>query len=123
MSVTDIEDYFSSGKSSLSSILRRKQHRLDIEEKRKEVLELMVKGESQELINEKIEVMEAEESIYERLVRAFPGYFGQMIFMAYQPFLSEPLDKGGKEAYEKFVEYLDNIPSFDLDAVDRKSVV
>lgn len=119
MSVTDIEDYFSSGKSSLSSILRRKQHQLDIEEKRKEVLELMVKGESQELINEKIEVMEAEESIYERLVRAFPGYFGQMIFMAYQPFLSEPLDKDGKEAYEKFVEYLDNIPSFDLDGDEQ----
>ncbi|HEL0567395.1 TPA: MerR family transcriptional regulator, partial [Streptococcus equi subsp. zooepidemicus] len=54
ISVTEIEDYLSTGISSLSSVLRRKQHQLEVEEKRKEVLELVVKGESQELINEKI---------------------------------------------------------------------
>ena len=85
-----------------------------MQEKRKEILERMVRGESQQLINEKIKRMEAEESIYERLERSFPGYFGQMIFAAYQPFLNEPLDEDGKEAYEKFVDYLDNLPSFEL---------
>ncbi|MDY4196401.1 MAG: MerR family transcriptional regulator [Peptoniphilaceae bacterium] len=114
ISVTEIEDYLSTGISSLSSVLRRKQHQLEVEEKRKEVLELVVKGESQELINEKIKLIEAEESIYERLEKSFPGYFGQMMFAAYQPFLKEPLDKDGKEAYEKFVDYLDNLPLFEL---------
>lgn len=79
--------------------------------KEKEVLELVVKGESQELINEKIKLIEAEESIYERLERLFPGYFGQMLFAAYQPFLNEPLGKDEKEAFEKYVNYLDNLPS------------
>lgn len=114
LSVAEIEDCLSSDRSSLSSILRRKQHQLDMQEKRKEILERMVRGESQQLINEKIKRMEAEESIYERLERSFPGYFGQMIFVAYQPFLNEPLDEDGKEAYEKFVDYLDNLPSFEL---------
>ena len=114
LSVAEIEDCLSSDRSSLSSILRRKQHQLDMQEKRKEILERMVRGESQQLINEKIKMMEAEESIYERLERSFPGYFGQMIFAAYQPFLNEPLDEDGKEAYEKFVDYLDNLPSFEL---------
>ncbi|SUN45776.1 putative transcriptional regulator [Streptococcus equi subsp. equi] len=82
--------------------------------KRKEVLELVVKGESQELINEKIKLIEAEESIYERLERLFPGYFGQMLFAAYQPFLNEPLEKDEKEAFEKYVNYLDNLPSLQL---------
>ena len=114
VSVAEIEDCLSSDRSSLSSILRRKKHQLDMQEKRKEILERMVRGESQQLINEKIKRMEAEESIYERLERSFPGYFGQMIFAAYQPFLNEPLDEDGKEAYEKFVDYLDNLPSFEL---------
>ena len=114
LSVAEIEDCLSSDRSSLSSILRRKQHQLDMQEKRKEILERMVRGESQQLINEKIKMMEAEESIYERLERSFPGYFGQMIFAAYQPFLNEPLEEDGKEAYEKFVDYLDNLPSFEL---------
>lgn len=114
ISVTEIEDYLSTGISSLSSVLRRKQHQLEVEEKRKEVLELVVKGESQELINEKIKLIEVEESIYERLERLFPGYFGQMLFAAYQPFLNEPLGKDEKEAFEKYVNYLDNLPSLQL---------
>ena len=90
--------------------------------KKEEIFELIVKGESQELINEKIKWIEAEEIIYERLERSFPGYFGQMLFAAYQPFLNEPLDKDGKEAYEKFVDYLDNLPSFELSKDEQEYV-
>ena len=114
ISVTEIEGYLTTGISALSSVLRRKQHQLDVEEKRKEVLELVVKGENQELINEKIKLIEAEESIYERLERLFPGYFGQMLFAAYQPFLNESLGKDEEEAFEKYVDYLDNLPLFQL---------
>lgn len=114
ISVTEIEGYLTTGISSLSSVLRRKQHQLDVEEKRKEVLELVVKGENQELINEKIKLIEAEESIYERLGRLFPRYFGQMLFAAYQPFLNEPLGKDEEEAFEKYVDYLDNLPLLQL---------
>ena len=73
-----------------------------------------LKGESQELINEKIKLIEAEESIYVRLERLFPGYFGQMFFAAYQPFLNESLGKDEEEAFEKYVDYLDNLPSLQL---------
>lgn len=59
-------------------------------------------------------MIEAEESIYERLERLFPGYFGQMLFVAYQPFLNESLGKDEEEAFEKYVDYLDNLPLFQL---------
>ena len=45
-----------------------------------------------------------------------------MLFAAYQPFLNEPLDKDGKEAYEKFVDYLDNLPSFELSKDEQEYV-
>lgn len=114
ISVREIEKYLSNEKSSLSSILRRKQEKLEIDQKRKEVLELIINGESQKLINQKIELIEKEETIFEKLERAFPGYFGQMIFQTYKPFFNEPLDKKGKEAYQKFVDYLDKLPTFKL---------
>ncbi|WP_028263638.1 MerR family transcriptional regulator [Atopobium fossor] len=122
MNLTDIEKYLSSNKGSLSSVLRRKQHQLYAEGKRKAVLELIVKGESQERINEKIKLIEAEETIYEKLERSFPGYFGQMLFAAYQPFLNELLDKDGEEAYKKFVDYLDNLPSFELSKDEQEYI-
>lgn len=114
LSVSEIKEYLSSNGNSLSSILRRKQHQLDIEQMRREVIELIVKKESQTLIDDKIALIEAEESIYERLEKIFPGYFGQLIFSAYQPFLNEHLREDGKEAYKKFVNYLDSLPSFNL---------
>lgn len=84
LSISEIEDCLSSDGKSLSSILRRKEYQLEIE--RKEVIELIVKKENQNIIENKIALIEAEESIYEKLEGAFPGYFGQLIFSAINHF-------------------------------------
>lgn len=122
LSIPEIEECLLSNSRSLASILRRKEHHLEIEQKRKEVIELMVKKESQDIINGKIALIEAEESIYEKLENAFPGYFGQLIFSAYQPFLNETLDEEGKVAYKEFVAYLDSLPSFTLSKEEQEYI-
>ncbi|MEC4577018.1 MerR family transcriptional regulator [Streptococcus dysgalactiae] len=122
LSISEIEEYLSSNSSSLASILRRKEHHLEIEQKRKEVIELMVKKESRDIINSKIALIEAEESIYEKLENTFPGYFGQLIFSAYQPFLNKALDKEGKAPYKEFVAYLDSLPSFTLTKKEQEYI-
>ena len=114
MSISDIYQCISSGGDTLSSVLREKQHQLDLDEKRKVILEMIVKGESDELINEKISLHEMKETIYEKLEIAFPGYFGQMLFAAYQPFLNESLENDGKNSFYKYIDYLDRLPSFEL---------
>lgn len=114
LSISEIEECLSYNSNSLSSILRRKEHQLEIEQKRKEVIELIVKKENHKVIEDRIALIEAEESIYEKLENAFPGYFGQLIFSAYQPFLNETLDEKGKVGYKEFVTYLDSLPSFTL---------
>lgn len=122
LSISEIEECLSSNGSSLSSILRRKEHQLEIEQKRKEVIELIVKKENQNIIESKIALIETEESIYEKLENAFPGYFGQLIFSAYQPFFNETLDKEGKVAYKEFVAYLDSLPSFTLSKEEQEYI-
>ncbi|AXY26229.1 MerR family transcriptional regulator [Suicoccus acidiformans] len=122
LSISEIKECLSSKGSSLSSILRRKEHQLEIEQKRKEVIELIVKKENQNIIESKISLIEREESIYEKLENAFPGYFGQLIFSAYQPFFNETLDKEGKVAYKEFVAYLDSLPSFTLSKEEQEYI-
>ena len=122
MSISDIGQCISSGGDSLSSVLREKQHQLDLDEKRKEILEMIVKGESNELINEKVSLLEVEETIYEKLEIAFPGYFGQMLFAAYQPFLNEPLENDGKDSFYKYIDYLDRLPLFELTEEEKKYI-
>ena len=114
MSISDIGQCISSGGDTLSSVLREKQHQLDLDEQRKVILEMIVKGESNELINEKVSLLEVEETIYEKLEIAFPGYLGQMLFAAYQPFLNEPLENDRKNSFYKYIDYLDKLPAFRL---------
>ena len=122
MSISDIYQCISSGGDSLSSVLREKQHQLDLDEKRKAILEMIVRGESKELINDKVSLLEMEETIYEKLEIAFPGYFGQMLFAAYQPFLNEPLENDVKVSFYKYIAYLDRLPSFELTEEEKKYI-
>lgn len=99
---------------NLSSVLRTRQYELSVEEKKKEILEMIVKGADKSKIDEKVKNLEMNDTIYKKLVNVFPGYYGQMFFSAYRPFLNEPLEDDGRAAFEKFVEYLDSLPEFDL---------
>lgn len=122
MSISDIYQCIWSGGDSLSFVLREKQHQLDLDEKRKVILEMIVKGESNELINEKVSLLDMKETIYEKLEIAFPGYFGQMFFVAYQPFLNEPLENDGKDSFYKYIDYLDRLPAFELTEEEKKYI-
>ncbi|WP_308552978.1 MerR family transcriptional regulator [uncultured Peptoniphilus sp.] len=99
---------------NLSSVLRTRQYELSVEEKKKEILEMIVKGADKSKIDEKVKNLEMTDTIYKKLVNVFPGYYGQMFFSAYKPFLNEPLEEDGRDAFEKFVEYLDSLPEFNL---------
>ena len=122
MSISDIYQCISSSDDTLSSVLREKQHQLELDEKRKVILEMIVKGESNELINEKVSSLEVEETIYEKLEIAFPGYFGQMLFAAYQPFLNEPLEDDDKDSFYKYIAYLDRLHTFELTEEEKKYI-
>lgn len=102
------------GDGTLSSVIRTKQYELSVEEKKKEILEMIVKGADKSKIDEKLKNLEMNDTIYKKLVNVFPGYYGQMFFSAYRPFLNEPLEEEGRDAFEKYVEYLDSLPEFDL---------
>ncbi|MFR7349681.1 MerR family transcriptional regulator [Peptoniphilus sp.] len=99
---------------SLSSLLRNRQYELSMEEKKEEILEMIVKDADKSTIDEKVKSLERSDTIYRKLVNVFPGYYGQMFFSAYRPFLNEPLKDDGRAAFEKFVEYLDSLPEFNL---------
>lgn len=122
MSISDIYNCISSGDDTLSSVLREKQHQLELDEKRKAILEMIVRGESKELINDKVSLLEMEETIYEKLEIAFPGYFGQMFFVAYQPFLNEPLENDVKVSFYKYIDYLDRLSAFKLTEEEKKYI-
>lgn len=119
LSISEIALYLDSKEEALASILRRKEHELDICEKRKNVLKLIVKGESLDLINEELAIIEAQETIYDKLIRIFPGYFGQLIFSSYKIFLNESLNKDEEAAFNEYIKFLDSLPNFELSKEEK----
>lgn len=119
LSISEIALYLDSKEEVLASILRRKEHELDICEKRKNVLNLIVKGESIDLINEELAVIDAQETIYDKLIRIFPGYFGQLIFSSYKIFLNESLNKDEEAAFNEYIKFLDSLPNFELSKEEK----
>lgn len=117
--ISEIALYLDSKEEALASILRRKEHELDICEKRKNVLKLIVKGESVDLINEELAIIEAQETIYDKLIRIFPGYFGQLIFSSYKIFLNESLNKDEEAAFNEYIKFLDSLPNFELSKEEK----
>lgn len=119
LSISEIALYIDSKEEALASILRRKEHELDICEKRKNVLKLIVKGESVDLINEELAIIETQETIYDKLIRIFPGYFGQLIFSSYKIFLNESLNKDEEAAFNEYIKFLDSLPNFELSKEEK----
>ncbi len=113
LSLKEIREIIFEG-GSLSSVLRTRQYELSVEEKKKEILEMIVKCADKGDIDEKVKNLEMNDTIYKKLVNVFPGYYGQLFFSAYRPFLNEPLKDDGRAAFEKFVGYLDSLPEFNL---------
>lgn len=121
MSIAEIEKCLSDYKS-LSTVIRQKENELYIDEKRKNVLSLILNGEKEEVVKKDIAEIEAQETLYEKLVRVWPGYLGQLIFASYRPFLSEILDSKNKMAFEEYIRFLDNLPEFNL-SKDEKDYI
>lgn len=114
LNIEEIRKILSSKGEILANILREKEYKQEIDNKRVDLLKLLVNGSDDKTISDKLKQIEVEESIYDKLTRVFPGYFGQAIFLSYKPFLKDTLDPKQKGAYKNFVKYLDSLPEFSL---------
>ncbi len=96
-------------KITVADIIRDKQIKLNIDERKIKLLKSAGNNLSEDILEE-LKVMEKEEMIYTKLTDIFPGYFGQMLFINYKPFLQIKLDEDKAEAFNKFIEYIDGLP-------------
>lgn len=114
LSISEIKNIFTTNEKNLGSILRDRQYQLELEESKKNLLENLIKSKDFEEISIELENLEREETIYERLARIFPGYFGHIFFMSYKPFLGDKLGEVQEPAFYELIKILDSLPELDL---------
>lgn len=104
-------------KSALMIIKRAKQIQAKVKLARIDLIEQLVRGEKITEIQDKASLLEQQATIKEKLLMAFPGYFGRYVSFHFGQFLNEPLKTDvQKRMYAKIVDFLDNMESIEIPA-------
>lgn len=100
---------------SLNKIILKRELGIEREKEKQKLLNKLTSGSDWAEIKEGIMVIEKNETILEKLMDSFPGYYGRFICLHFSRFLNEPiLTKEQEEAYDDIVKFLDNVPALEF---------
>ena len=122
LNVSEIKNILDSDNKEIGKILRDRDYKIELEKSKKNLLERIIRGDDLKEITDELNTLEKEESIYEKLTRIFPGYFGQAFFMTYKPFLKEKLKEDEEEAFNEYVNFLDSLPEIDFTEEEKSYI-
>lgn len=102
-------------KASLAKVKYQKDLELQQYDKKQELLSQLIEGENIEKIIEQLEELEKQQTIKEKLLNAFPGYYGYFLVLHFGRFLNEKILSGEQEiAYNNIIEFLDSVKTFKI---------
>lgn len=122
LSISEIKNILDSNNKEIGKILRDRDYKIELEKNKKNLLERIIRSDDLKEITDELNTLEKEESIYEKLTRIFPGYFGQAFFMTYKPFLKEKLKEDEEEAFNEYVNFLDSLPEIDFTEEEKSYI-
>ena len=101
--------------NALHRLSVQKELSLKREQAKKALLEQLSGGKSYADISAELQTIETSKTITEKLLEAFPGYYGRFICLHFARFLNEPIQTNQQQAaYERILSFLDNLPPLDL---------
>lgn len=122
LNISEIKNILYSNNKDIGKILRGRDYKIELEKSKKNLLERIIRGDDLKEITDELNTLEKEESIYEKLTRIFPGYFGQAFFMTYKPFLKEKLKENEEKAFNEYVSFLDKLPEIDFTEEEKNYI-
>lgn len=122
LNISEIKNILDSNNNEIGKILRDRDYKIQLEKSKKNLLERIIRGDDLKEITDELNTLEKEESIYEKLTRIFPGYFGQAFFMTYKPFLKEKLKENEEKAFNEYVSFLDKLPEIDFTEEEKNYI-
>lgn len=101
--------------SALQAAAVRKELRLQWERARNILLDKLSGGADYAVIRAELQAAESGRTIAERLLDAFPGYYGRFICLHFSRFLNEPVTTDEQRAaYTRILAFLDDLPPLNL---------
>ena len=112
LSLEEIRDVLDDGTGeAMQSICVRRELKMQQQGAKKRLLEQWSAGCHQSEIEQALKSLEESESIAERLLEAFPGYFGRFLCLHFARFLDQPARTADqRRAYQEVITFLDGMP-------------
>lgn len=101
--------------NTLQKISVQKELNVQREQAKKSIFDKLSCGQSYAEINAGLKAIEQSETVTEKLLEAFPGYYGRFICLHFARFLNEPITTTEQQsAYAEIIAFLDNVPSLNF---------
>jgi len=101
--------------SALQAVSVRKELDFQRNAMKKAILQKLSSGKSYSEISTELQSIEKGKTITEKLLDAFPGYYGRFVCMHFSRFLNEPIQSETQQsAYETIISFLDSVPLMDM---------
>lgn len=101
--------------NTLQKISVQKELDVQRQQAKKVILDKLTCGQSYAEINTELKAIEHSATVTEKLLAAFPGYYGRFICLHFSGFLNEPITTAEQQsAYEEIIAFLDKAPSFNF---------
>lgn len=98
-------------RSILQKLSVQKELIIQREKAKQTLLDQLSLGRSWDEISAELKSIEQGQTITEKLLDAFPGYYGRFISLHFSRFLNEPIKTDEQQAaYDEIINFLDNAP-------------
>lgn len=111
LSVSDIQMVLDSERNDvLSKVSQKKGLEISQLHEKRGLIEKLVRDNDWENAYEQLGILEKKQSILQRLLDKFPGFYGKYLSLHFAPFLNEPISTvEQQEAFETIIHFLDEV--------------
>ncbi|MBS6646780.1 MAG: MerR family transcriptional regulator [Clostridiaceae bacterium] len=115
LSVQSIKEVlYGKGQVTLYKVSESKRLEMEAEKAKQALVQQLAEKQDWEYINIQLEVLEKSQTILQRMLNAFPGYYGKYVSLHFARYLKEPIVcNEQQEAFETVIDFLDNV-SFEI---------
>lgn len=100
---------------TLQKISLQRELTLQRDQAIKAILGKLSLGKNYSELNKELEAIDQRSTVTEKLLEAFPGFYGRFICLHFARFLNEPLTTSEQQsAYEEIIAFLDSVPTLQL---------
>lgn len=111
VSVPDIRAYLGEdGARAIRAILERRENEMEALREKQALLRQLTETQDWDAVQEQLGAINAKQAILDRLLAAFPGYYGKFLAAHFARFLGEPLRTASQsEAFDTVCAFLDGV--------------